>query len=49
MQTNASELRKDYDVVIVGAGLAGLSAAYYMKKQCKELSILIIEGILMLL
>ncbi len=34
---------KDYDVVIVGAGLAGLTSAYYLKKFKPELSVLVIE------
>jgi ribosomal protein L37E len=32
-----------YDVVIVGAGLAGLTSAYYLKKCKPELSVLVIE------
>ncbi len=36
--------RQIYDVVIIGAGLSGLSAGYYLKKQYKDLSILIIEA-----
>ena len=33
-----------YDVLIVGAGVSGATAAYTLKKQCPELRILIIEG-----
>ena len=33
-----------YDVLIVGAGVSGATAAYTLKKQCPELKILIIEG-----
>lgn len=33
-----------YDVIIIGAGLSGLYAAYYLIKKCKDLRILIIEG-----
>ena len=33
-----------YDVIIVGAGLSGLSAAYNLRNKCPSLKILIIEG-----
>lgn len=33
-----------YDVIIIGAGISGLSSAYNLKKNCKRLKILIIEG-----
>ncbi len=33
-----------YDVIIVGAGLAGLTAAYYLKERNNTLNILIVEG-----
>lgn len=32
-----------YDVVIVGAGISGISAAYYMKKLCPRLKFLVLE------
>ena len=38
------ELQKEYDLVIVGAGLSGLSSAYHIKKKYPDLSILIVEG-----
>lgn len=33
-----------YDVIIVGAGLAGLSASYHLKERNDNLNVLIIEG-----
>eukprot|EP00041_Stephanoeca_diplocostata_P017403 m.349486 g.349486 ORF g.349486 m.349486 type:complete len:260 (-) comp20689_c1_seq1:1887-2666(-) len=33
----------EYDVVIVGAGISGISGAYYMKKICPKLRFLVIE------
>lgn len=33
-----------WDVVIVGAGLSGLSAAYLLRKRNARLKILILEG-----
>ena len=38
------DLRKEYDLVIIGAGLSGLSSAYHIKKMQPQLSILIVEG-----
>lgn len=34
----------DFDVIIVGAGIAGLSAAYTLKKKASSLKILILEA-----
>jgi ribosomal protein L37E len=34
---------KEYDMVIVGAGLSGLTSAYYLKKSKPDLNILVIE------
>lgn len=39
----ATQGKKAYDVVIIGAGLAGLTAAYYLKKTRPELNILLLE------
>ena len=33
-----------YDVIIIGAGLSGTSAGYYLKKGNKDLKILVIEA-----
>ncbi len=33
-----------YDVIVVGAGLSGLSSAYFMKKKYPNLKFLIIEA-----
>lgn len=33
-----------YDVVIIGAGISGLTAAYNLKKKFKNIKILILEA-----
>lgn len=33
-----------WDVIVVGAGLSGLSAAHYLRKRDAKLKILILEG-----
>ena len=38
------EFKKHFDVIIVGAGLAGLTAGYNLKKKDKNLRILIVEA-----
>ena len=38
------ENNKVYDVIVVGAGISGLSAAYFLKNKSSDLSILIIEA-----
>ena len=38
------EAIKYFDVIIIGAGLSGLSAGYYLKKADKNIRILIIEA-----
>ncbi len=35
---------KIYDVIIAGAGVSGLSAGYYLKKQHRDISILVLEA-----
>lgn len=41
--SNAGVKKQHYDVVVVGAGLAGLTTAYFIKKHQPKLSICIIE------
>ncbi len=36
--------KKSYDVIIIGAGLSGIGAAYHLKDKCPKLSLAIIEG-----
>ena len=39
----SSELSKHYDVVVIGAGIVGLTAAYHIKKSNPNLSVLAID------
>jgi hypothetical protein len=41
MSSNDQDL---FDVIVVGAGISGLSAAYFMKKKHPNLKILIVEA-----
>ena len=44
-KTNYKEDDNDvYDIIIVGAGISGLSAAYTLKKSLKDIKLLIIEA-----
>ncbi len=36
--------KQTYDVIIIGAGLSGIGAAYHLKDKCPNLSFTIIEG-----
>ena len=36
--------RPDHDVIIVGAGLSGIGAAYHIQTHCPELSYTVLEG-----
>lgn len=36
--------KKHFDVLIIGAGISGISAAYYLQKQCPNKSFAILEG-----
>ena len=38
------ETEQVYDVIIVGAGVSGSTAAYTLKKSCPNLKMLMIEG-----
>ena len=40
----AKENEQIYDVIIVGAGISGMNAAYILKKRCKKIKILILEA-----
>ena len=37
-------MNKKIDVLVVGAGLSGIGAAYHLQKKCPETSFLILEG-----
>ena len=37
-------LNKHFDVLIIGAGISGISAAYYLQEQCPTKSFAILEG-----
>src|SRR6056300_884995 len=39
-----SPMKSEYDVLIVGAGLSGISMAYNLQKKCPELDYTIIEA-----
>jgi monooxygenase len=36
--------KQTYDVIIIGAGLSGIGAAYHLKDKCPNLHFAIIEG-----
>jgi len=38
------DLDEKYDLVVVGAGMAGLSAAYFYRKQMPQAKVLVIDG-----
>ena len=42
-----SEKRKPehFDVLIVGAGISGVGAAYHLKDQCPDHSFIVLEGL----
>lgn len=43
-QKSAQGEGADVDVVIVGAGLSGISAAYHVRRYCRDKSYLVLEG-----
>jgi monooxygenase len=43
-QTNESINDEYQDIIIVGAGLSGIAAAYYLKRQCPHKSIRLLES-----
>lgn len=45
-QVNAGEVHAEYfDVLIVGAGISGIDAAYHVQQKCPEKSFLVLEGL----
>lgn len=42
--TSKSDESELYDVIIVGAGVSGATAAYTLKKKCPTLKVLVIEA-----
>ncbi len=40
----STAMDKHYDVIIVGAGMSGIGAAYHLKDKCPELSFTILEA-----
>jgi ribulose 1,5-bisphosphate synthetase/thiazole synthase len=43
-RTNDYDDHEVYDVVVIGAGIAGLTAAYTLKKKVNSLKILVLEA-----
>src|SRR5271154_5130196 len=42
----ADEVQAEYfDVLIVGAGISGIDAAYHVPQRCPEKSLLVLEGL----
>jgi len=40
---NVTEKRRRYDVLVIGAGIIGLSSAYHMKQSARDLDVLVID------
>lgn len=39
----SAELKKNYDIAIIGAGIAGISTAYWLKKEDPNLNVIVID------
>jgi cation diffusion facilitator CzcD-associated flavoprotein CzcO len=37
-------LKEEYDVVVVGAGISGIGAAYHLQAMCPESSFVVLES-----
>jgi cation diffusion facilitator CzcD-associated flavoprotein CzcO len=44
-QTKPADASTHFDVVIVGAGISGIGAAYHLSKQCPDKSFLVLEAL----
>ncbi len=40
-----TQAREHFDVLIIGAGISGVGAAYHLRTQCPEKSFLVLEGL----
>ncbi|HEX2592594.1 MAG TPA: NAD(P)/FAD-dependent oxidoreductase [Rhizomicrobium sp.] len=45
MATVVNPKTEHFDVLIVGAGISGVGAAYHMKEQCPDMSYVVLEGL----
>lgn len=45
MTASANSLQSEYDVIICGAGIAGLTLARQIRKTVPDVSLLLIEGL----
>ena len=43
--TSNTEASEHFDVIIVGAGISGVGAAYHLKQQCPGKSFIVLEGL----